>query len=165
MTTNEKIVRSAIKTIHNQLLAPVPTGLCLRLVRIIVEDALKIDFYQTYRTHVVERVPGDDSDPWARDLERSFRENGFAVCVPGEGERYIGKRKLEQVAIPGDLLFRHDVAPTPQGTNVGHVGILIENGLVIENVNYRFRSESFQRRGTCLTPLSHFKTTLVARIP
>jgi hypothetical protein len=62
------------------------------------------------------------------------------------------------------LLFRWDVAPTKAGTFVGHVGILLEHELVVENINPRFRPEGFNRRNTSVTPLVFYRTTLVARL-
>jgi cell wall-associated NlpC family hydrolase len=167
VTSNERIIRSATKALAGELQLPVATGYCLRLVRIIVEHALGINFYATYLTHRVERAPGDDTDPWARDLERSLREGGHGIITPpaGANSRYIGNRTLRELAQPGDLLFRWDVAPTKAGTNVGHVGILLAHDLVLENINPRFRPDGFHRRGTSVTPLVHYRTTLVARLP
>ena len=165
MTINDRIVRSAEKALAGELQIPVATGYCLRLVRVIVENALGIDFYGTFLTHRVDRAATDDTDPWARDLERSLRESGHAVILPDDRQRYIGNRALREFARPGDLLFRHDVAPTKAGTNVGHVGILLAHGLVLENINPRFRPEGFHRRGTSVTPLVFYRTTLVARLP
>lgn len=165
MTTNDRIVRSAEKALAGEIQLPVATGYCLRLVRVVVEHALQIDFYGTFLTHRVERAAGDDNDPWARDLERSLRESGHAVILPDDRQRYIGNRVMRELARPGDLMFRHDVAPTRAGTNVGHVGILLANGLVLENINPRFRQEGFHRRGTSVTPLVFYRTTLVARLP
>lgn len=164
MTSSEKIVRSASKALSGELQLPASSGYCLRLVRLVVEHALNIDFYGTYLTHKVERAAGDDHDPWARDLERSMRLSGLAVLEPQPNQRYIGMRALKEHAMPGDLLFRHDVAPTRAGTNVGHVGILLHNGLVLENINPRFRPEGFVRRNTAVTPLVYYRVTLAARI-
>lgn len=165
MNSNEQIVRSAEKALSGELPLPVTSGLCLRLVRLVIEHALGIDFYAEYLTHRVERAAGDDTDPWARDLERSMRLGGFAVLEPQSKQRYVGMRALKELAMPGDLLFRHDVAPTRAGTNVGHVGILLHNGLVLENINPRFRPEGFHRRNTAVTPLVYYRVTLAARIP
>lgn len=165
VTSSEKIVRSAEKALAGELKLPVAPGYCLRMVRLIVEHALGIEFYNEFLTHRVERAPGDDNDPWARDLERSMREDGYAILQPMTGQRYVGARIIKEFAQPGDLLFRHDVAPTKQGTNVGHVGILLHNNLVIENINARFRNDGFHRRGTSLTPVPYYRTTLVTRIP
>lgn len=144
---------------------PVTSGLCLRLVRLVIEHALDIDFYAQYLTHKVERAAGDDHDPWARDLERSMRHADLAIAEPQPNQRYVGMRALKELAMPGDLLFRHDVAPTKAGTFVGHVGILLHNGLVLENINPRFRPEGFHRRNTAVTPLVYYRVTLAARIP
>lgn len=165
MTSSERIIRSAEKALAGELQLPVSSGYCLRLVRMVIEHALDIDFYGTYLTHRVERAPSDDTDPWARDVERSMRLGGYAVLAPQPNQRYVGMRALKEVAMPGDLLFRHDVAPTRAGTNVGHVGILLHNGLVLENINPRFRPEGFHRRNTAVTPLVYYRVTLAARIP
>jgi len=165
VTSNEKILRSIDKAINNELPMPIPAGFCLKLVRLIVEDALSIDFYRTFLTHRVERADGDDNDPWARDLERSMRNAGLGILAPQANQRYVGNRIIKEHALPGDLLFRHDVAPTPAGTNVGHVGILMHHGLVFENINPKFRPEGFNRRSTSMTPLAFYRVTLVVRIP
>ena len=164
MTSNERISRSCTKALAGELQLPLASGYCLRAVRIIVEHALNIDFYGTYLTSQVERAAGDDLDPWARDLERSLKMDGFGILEPPAGQRYVGNRIMRELAKPGDLLFRWDVAPTKAGTFVGHVGILLEHELVVENINPRFRPEGFNRRNTSVTPLVFYRTTLVARL-
>ena len=54
MTSSEKIVRSASKALSGELQLPASSGYCLRLVRLVIEHALNIDFYGTYLTHKVE---------------------------------------------------------------------------------------------------------------
>ena len=164
MTSNERISRSCTKALAGELQLPVASGYCLKAVRIVVEHALGISFYDSYLTARVERAPGDDNDPWARDMERSLRSDGYGIIEPTPGQRYIGNRIMRELAQPGDLLFRWDVAPTKAGTFVGHVGILLEHDLVLENINPRFRPEGFNRRNTSVTPLVFFRTTLVARL-
>jgi len=142
----------------------------LKLVRLVVEDAYQMPSHKWYewRTQPVERRPGDDDSPWARDMERSLRLAGMAVALPPENvqkpeDRYIPTVHLASVCEPGDLLFRWDVARTQQGTFIGHVGVLMPGGLVLENVRPTSRLFSLSRGVTVLTPIQHFPVTLAVR--
>jgi hypothetical protein len=161
----ERTVESAFKLLRGELPAPTRPGLCLQLVRLVVEDAFGLPSHGWYKwmTRRVERAAGDDSDPWARDMERSLRVNEFAVASPAGSTRYVTGGQLAAACEPGDLLFRWDVARTAQGTFVGHVGILMPGELVLENVNPNSRPSSLCRGTTALTPLSAFPVTLAAR--
>jgi hypothetical protein len=158
------IARAAYALVRGDLPAPSKSGLCLQLVRLVVESAYGMkphEFYR-WRTHPVERLPGDDNDPWARDMERSLREAGMAALRPDEG-RYVSTETLLLNGNPGDLLFRWDTAKNARGSFVGHVGILLGGGLVLENVNPAYRPASLMRGVTALTPVSKFLTTLAVR--
>jgi hypothetical protein len=167
---NAAVVESAYKVLRAELQVPDQAGFCLKLVRLVVEDAYGMRSHEWYkwRTHPVERAPGDDDSPWARDMERSLRLAGMAVALPPENvqkpeDRYVSTLHLASVCEPGDLLFRWDVARTKQGTFVGHVGILMPGGMVLENVSPRSRLYSFTRGVTVLTPVANFPTTLAVR--
>jgi len=155
------VIESANKVLSGALRAPEHPGLCLQLARIIIEDAYGLKPYAFYNwlTNPVERDPADDRDPWARDMERSLRLAGMAYEF-SEG-RYIRPETIIQEAEPGSLLFRWDVARSPYGTFIGHVGVLLDNGMVLENINPRFRKTSFFRGNTAITPLADFPTTTV----
>lgn len=158
------IARAAYGVLRGELAVPEKSGLCLQLVRLVVESAygMKPHGFYNWLTHPVERLPGDDHDPWARDMERSLREAGMASLLPDEG-RYVSAERLAAGGNPGDLLFRWDTAKNRQGSHVGHVGILLGGGLVLENVNPAYRPGSLVRGATALTPITKFLTTLVVR--
>ncbi|MFU8868665.1 hypothetical protein [Natronococcus sp.] len=133
-------------------------GWCLAFARRIVETALEAPdgtFYARWGTERVSRAPGPpDGSWWARDLERSMRNLGLAVR---EGEP----------ARDGDLLYNWRAAPNAHGVYVGHVGILVDAnaGLVLENVDARYRRFSLTRGAVALTPRDRFPVTTTIRIP
>lgn len=133
-------------------------GLCLAFVRRIVEIALELPdfgFYQRFGTERVERAPGPPGGAWwSRDLERSMRNLGLAVPLDGVGQ-------------DGDLLFNWRAAPSAHGVYIGHVGILVDAkaGLVLENVDARYRRFSLTRGAVALTPRERFPVTTAIRIP
>ena len=170
MSVNDRIVESGYRVLRGELTVPRSAGLCLQMVRLVVEDACDLAPYGFYRwrTHVVERAATDDDSPWARDMERSLKAAGMAVAEPTPNpktreDRYVSMMHLASVAEPGDLLFRWDVAQTRAGTWIGHVGILMPGNLVLENIAPSSRPESFQRQSTSLTPIQNFRVTLAAR--
>lgn len=155
-------------------------GQCLKDVRLIVERAFGWgdgEFYDRHRTEVVE-TPSPDSEyrwtraPHARDLERSLRTQKMAV---------------DRAAMrPGDLLFNHAGAPYnperwahdfpglpfPDGpVTIGHVGIYVGLGLMLENINPYYRAYGFGRKYLCLTPLGQYEafqgpiTTVIRFVP
>lgn len=165
MTTNERIASTAYEFAHGAFAAPAKPGFCLQLVRLIIETALELPPFTVYAgLERVERAPGDDTDPWARDLERTFKNRGWVVLEPEVGKRYVHRSEILTHASPGSILHRWDAAKTTAGTYVGHVGILLHGGLVIENVSPLYRKRSFQSRSNPnlhLTPIADFPTTLV----
>ena len=170
MNVNESVVDSAYKVLRGEMTVPTEPGYCLQLTRLIVEDACKLEpwgFYK-WRTHPVERADGDDQSPWARDMERSLKLAGMSVAEPTSApktteDRYVPMVELVSVTEPGDLLFRWDVARTKAGTFIGHVGVLLPGGVVLENVSPQSRPNSFKRTVTSLTPLRLFPVTLAVR--
>jgi len=165
LNRNEDIVDSALMVLEGGLPVPTQSGYCLKLVRIVIEDAFEWPshkFYE-YRTDIVERHPKDDSSPWARDMERSLHNQGMTILNPKNGQRYVSPGEIIEHAQPGDLLFKWNSARTRNGTYVGHVGILMHNNLVLENINSAFRSKGFMRGVTGLTPLNEFLVTRVIR--
>jgi len=133
-------------------------GWCLAFVRRIVELGLEYPdgaFYARFGTERVERAPGPPGGAWwARDLERSMRNAGLAVPLDDAGQ-------------DGDLLFNWKAAPSAHGVYIGHVGILLDAkaGLVLENVDARYRRFSLTRGAVALTPRERFPVTTAIRIP
>jgi hypothetical protein len=164
MTPNERVVQAAYDAINGKVSLPTRSGFCLQHTRLIVERAHGLPSHGWYRwrTHTVERAPGDDNDPWARDMERSMKMNGFTVAEPGSGNRYLS---AEQIALgePGDIVFRWNVYTTKAGTYVGHVGILMPGGMIYENINPNSRPASYKLGVNSLTPIKDFPMTLIAR--
>lgn len=166
MTPNEKITQSAYAAARGVLPVPDASGLCLALVRIVVEDALWNGgrrFYD-WRTHPVERKVGAPQSafvPVARDMERSLTRAGMGISLNMDGRHAIPDARLQ----PGDLLFRWDAAHWPLGElpYYGHVGILLHGDLVLENINPAYRAHSLSRGATSLTPLDRFTFTAAVR--
>lgn len=145
---NRLILNSAHQALRGDLkVVDHASGFCLRAVREVLEHAFLMKphaFYATYLSHRVERYQNDNTDPWARDMERSLRAQGMAVPI---AER-----------LPGDLVFQWKAAPTgsrsPEGhpNYYGHVGILLERDLIFENINPKYRPGGFTRQMLSLTP-------------
>lgn len=162
MTNDERIVDAAYAAARGELPLPDASGLCLAAVRIIVEAALfdgRREFYR-WRTNPVERkagAPRTAFDPVARDMERSLTRAGMALELPRDG-RHV--RPVDALR-PGTLLFRWDAAPWRWGEVefYGHVGVLLDGGLVLENIRPDYRSHSLQRGVLSLTPLKRFPFT------
>lgn len=154
-----QVVESAYKVLNGELKGPEHAGYCLQLVRLIVEDAYRMKPYSFYdwRTHPVERDQFDSQEPWARDMERSLRAAGMAISF--SDERYISQKDILERCESGSLLFRWDTAKSAYGTFIGHVGILMPGGMVLENVNPVHRMNSFFLGVTALTPLKYFRVT------
>ena len=135
------------------------SGLCLAQTRMIIEDAFGWPSHFWYEKYVTEWVqpPGYDRrlGHWARDAERSLRNLGMAVPYENRAA--------------GDLLFKWKSAYSMQwGAYIGHVGVLIDGDLVLENINPRFRlGEGFMRGSTGITPVDAWEqvTTVIRFIP
>lgn len=156
------VVESGYRLLRGEIGAPKQPGLCLALVRLVIEDAYKMMPYEFYRwrREIVDQNVRASQDPYARDMERSLRYAGMTVGLDYHG-RYVN---LDDTRIkPGDLLFRYDTAKDAHGIWVGHVGILMPGNLVLENIDPRGRLKSLSRGPTCLTPLGFWPVTTVVR--
>lgn len=166
LESNARITKAGYAAARGTLPLPDASGMCLAAVRIIVEHALfggKWEWYR-WRTQPVERVPGAPKsahDPVARDMERSLTRAGMALKLKQQGRYLLPDKTL----IPGDLLFRWDAAAWKYGMvpYYGHVGVLLDGGLVLENINPAYRSHSLQRGVTALTPIDRFQFTTAIR--
>lgn len=172
LTPNQRIVQTAYALLRGDLKAePTDPGLCLQLVRVVIETALYAGrwiLYPVYRTIVVEQAKRASQDPYARDLEASLRDRGMALDLPrtgpaGDPSRYVELAAADAQGLlePGDLLFRWDTAPDRAGVYIGHVGLLMPGQLVLENV--RTRAGSLQRGPTTLAKLGTWPVTTVVR--
>lgn len=177
MTPNQAITDAALGLLTGRTAEPrnkqgrVVSGLCLAQVRIIVEHALFGGRWHWYawRTLNADGKPRDETDPWARDMERSLKAAGMALDLPrvgppGDPTRYVDWSHPDTRARvhPGDLVFRWDVARHSSGAFIGHVGVLVARDLVIENVNPANRASRFWNRGpTVLGPLTWPITTVI----
>ena len=147
---NQQIVSAAYQVIRGEIPEPTAPGYCLRLVRTVIEHAVYEGRYRLYEQVLKRRVDPDlraSNDPYARDLEANLRDFGMDVPgleradgPPGDPARYISHIQssiASGVILPGDLLFRWDVVRDQNGVFVGHVAILLDHGLVLENVAAR----------------------------
>lgn len=146
VTPNERMLRSCWRAVAGTLPLPEHAGWCLQLVRLVVEDAFDLPAFGWYawRTLLAGGRHDHDTTPWARDMERSLRAAGMLVPLPRYGsvadpQRYALVDEAEG-ALPGDLLFRWDTGRDSAGAYVGHVGVLLPHGLVLENINPAYRS-------------------------
>lgn len=125
-------------------------GWCLQAVRLVVERALGLPpggFYSRYGVARTTGAPGrTDPSWWASDLEASMKRLGASVPFAAR--------------LPGDLVFSHRLAAP-----VGHVGILVSRGTILEVTDPRRRPRAFARGDVCLTPWGSWEPTLVARLP
>lgn len=157
-TPNDLILDQVNKIIHGQssVMYDKTPGMCLAVTRQVIEKALKKPSHWLYDRYIHDWVQPEGYDRaeghWARDFERSAKLLGWAVS--------LRDRK------PGDIVFNWKAAYSARwGAYIGHVGILIDNDLVFENIDPKYRQHSFQRHALAITPLNHFPTTLVARVP
>ncbi len=159
LPTNQKIVASAWSAAAGTLKGvPHDPGLCLAIVRVVVEHALGMASHEMYARWLVAGTThreGDDRarlaaaklSPWAADLEASVKRLGWAVRL---GDR-----------LPGDLVFDHAAAAP-----YGHVGVLLDHSTVLENIDPSYRKGSIHLPNSLsLTPLESRPWTLVARLP
>lgn len=167
LESNARIVKAAYAAARGTLPLPDASGLCLAAVRIIVEAALFNGAWRFYdwRTQPVERkagAPREAFEPVARDMERSLVRAGMALPLEHHGTRYAAP---DDTLVPGDLLFRWDTAAWKWGEveHYGHVGVLLDGGLVLENIKPSNRSFSLQRGVLSLTPIDRFTFTTAIR--
>lgn len=156
---NERIVRAAVAAANKQVPGlPQESGYCLKFVRLVVEWGLfegRTEFYKRFLVAgtskrggtPAERLSEARLDPWAADLEASAKALGWAV--PSAFRR------------PGDLVFNHAAAAP-----VGHVGILLSRGMVIEQIHPSYRPGSIHlaHGSLSITPFASRPWTLVARV-
>lgn len=170
VTPNERIVQSAFALLRGEINAePDHPGLCLAMVRVVIEHAFyggRWAWYDAHRSHVVERRSPDKATPWARDMERSLTRQGMALELPrrpfeGDLTRYVDLTAALPQLQPGDLLFRWDTARNSYGDDVGHVAILMPGDLVLENV--ASRAGALSRGPTKLSRLGAWPVTTVVR--
>lgn len=161
MTVNERIVKAAVAAANRQVPnLPQEPGYCLRFVRLVVEWALyegRPEFYKRAlvagttgrgdKLTAAQRLAEARQDPWAADLEASAKALGWAI--PSTFRR------------AGDLVFDHAAAAP-----VGHVGLLISRGMVLEQIHPRFRPTSIHlgHGSLSITPFASRPWTLVARL-
>lgn len=170
-TPGDLIAAAALDVMRGRV-AGVPTeeGNCLAFVRVVVQKALSITYDQFYSHGIRVESRVKDRPWWARDMERGLRAKGWAVPLPRHAggtkdpSRYavLDERKLRR----GDLLFRHDTATNGYGEDVGHVGIYLGGGLVMEQIAPRHRRDSarlYRHDLVSITPLGDWPVTTVIR--
>jgi hypothetical protein len=139
---NGRIVAAAWDVVRGELVVETRPMFCLKVVRQIVEHAMRWkpgEFYRRYWTHKVEE--NRTAEPWARDLERSLRNRGLAAKEPQAG----------------DLVFNFRAA-----WPYGHVGVMLSNSVVLENTP---SNRGFSRGNIRLVPLKEWGTpTTVIRL-
>lgn len=132
------------------LLDGVRPGWCMMAARLVIERALTLqpgEFYQRYGVARTSRSLGrTDWSWWAADVEASMKALGAAVPFAARQ--------------PGDLVFSHELAAP-----IGHVGILVTRGSIIEVTDPARRPMAFRRGNVCATPWGAWAPTLVARLP
>jgi len=169
VTPSERIVQAAYDVLRGDVPnEPRVAGLCLALVRVVIERAFYAGqwrFYDLHRTVVVNPRERASQDPYARDMEASLREQGMALALPRAGvgpdpTRYVHPDELARVE-PGTLIFRWDTARDRNGVYVGHVGIVMPGRLVLENVANRYGA--LQRGPTTLSRLGAWPVTTAIR--
>jgi len=120
----------------------VTSGYCLRLVRIVLENALGWPDEELYR-RFPNKIETNTPQPrpfWSRDVQRSLRDADWMVPLE---ERQ-----------PGDILAYWRAALNTHGDYVGHIGILLPGGFILENIDpaYRAGLGAFSSNALSLTP-------------
>ena len=170
MTTNQCIVDRAWEVVRGELRSTLSeAGMCLAPVRVVIEAALSLPSHawDRWRTRPVERV--GTSVPWARDMERSLCAAGEEIACerlgpPADLSREVDMERASLV--PSDLLRRWDVAPDRSDELIGHVGVLLDHGLVLEHIAARHGKEISRtwRGPTRVGPLGEWPVTSVTRV-
>lgn len=172
MTPNDRIVQAAYALLRGDLKAEPPKPyFCLAMVRVVIEQAFyggRFEWYSRFRTIVVNPTERASKEPYSRDLEASLRDLGHALILPrtgppGDAERYVDVRSAwnEGHILPGDIAFRWDTVKDANGVWVGHVGIIMPGGLLLENAPSR--PGALGRGPTFLGPLGSWPITTVVR--
>lgn len=120
MTNNERITLSAIKAVTGDLrVSNDRSGICLKVVREIVQDALDMSYDDFYSRFLIQKADGTDPlEPYARDVQLSLRLLGKGVKEP----------------MAGDLGFSWKPLPW------GHVWVYITPNYIVENINTNRKS-------------------------
>lgn len=169
MTPAERIVQAAYDVLRGDVnTEPHQSGLCLALVRVVIERAFYAGhwrFYDLHRSVIVQQDERASDVPYARDLEASLRAQGMALGLPrtgpdGDPIRYVDPDALRDVE-PGNIVFRWDTAKDRNGVFVGHVAVVMPGRLLLENVASRHGSLS--RGPTKLSPLGSWPVTTVVQ--
>jgi len=135
---NAAVAAAAALALAGGIAQPADAGYCLRFVREVVEHAFEWPDRELYARCWTRRVEENaTAEPWARDLERSLRERGYAVTVPRAG----------------DLVFDFTYAP------VGHVGVMLTDDMVLDV--YPVGGVPTLR----LTPVAEWLPTTIIRLP
>ena len=146
MTSNERITQTLLAVLFGRLSVwSSEPGYCLRVVRLVLMNALGItydEFAARYWTHEVD--DNDTGIPWARTMQRSLREGSYGMLVP-----YAERRA-------GDLAFNSALA------REGHVALIVQaaggetmilenthsqRGRVVSGYNRESRLEDWPRQG------------------
>jgi len=157
------ILSEAYRVIAGKLPVPTKPGMCLAMVRHIVEEAFDVEPYGFYRRLIIPNfhlregewlatvsssTNGHDaiSPYWARGAERALRDAGLA-------------RHNVSDMLPGDLLFSWMVSRP-----YGHVGIYLDGGLVLENTTAERGWLNDKMGAVRITPLREFSpvTTVIS---
>jgi len=161
LTVNERIVKAAVAAANKRIPnLPQESGYCLKFVRMVVEWGLfdgRAEFYKRFlvagtsgrgsELTPAQRLAEARQDPYAADMEASAKALGWAI--PSAFRR------------AGDLVFDHNAAKP-----VGHVGVLIGRGMVLEQIHPKFRPTSIHlgHGSLSVTPYAARPWTLVARV-
>lgn len=169
-TPGDLIAAAALDVMRGKVKGvPADDGMCLAFVRVVVQHALGLTFDEFYAHGVRVESKVQNRPWWARDMERGLRAKGWHVRTPrwgpdGDPARYAVTE--ERYLRPGDLLFRWDTAENAFGEHVGHVGIYMGGGLVMENIAPKYRHNSARlarHHSVSLTPLGDWPVTTIIR--
>lgn len=155
LSQNQQIVHSAMLAARGRLAVPDRPGMCLAFVRIVVEHALWGGRWMLYEKYLTART----SMPRAKNTRGELDWTPYASDFEASMKRLnLGVPKSER--LPGDIICNWDAARP-----YGHIGILIDKNLVIENINHRFRPTSLLLHPhMAITPLEDFKWSTIARL-
>ncbi len=159
MDVNDAITTAAWKAARRKLPGlPREGGMCLKLVRLIVESALELRSHEMYDKWLIagtsqrqgtepERADAARANPWASDMEASFKRLGWGVP-------FADRR-------PGDILCNYRAMPP-----YGHIAVLLDANTALENIDHVFRQSSslLLEPALALTPVDALPWTLCARI-
>jgi len=136
-STNKKIVEASYRALLGQTVVENgSSGWCLRVLRQVVQDALRITHDEFYSRFLILKASDTDPEtPYARDLQVSLRALGYQVS--------------EEDYVPGDLFFSWKPFP------YGHAGIVLTKDYVLENSS---GARSIARNGfLCVSSIEEIK--------